>query len=349
LQCFVRVQHPNGEELTIDLIELEDALQGESPGDYYLLPESGRVILINSEEMDDESEEAVGPDYEEALPIDPIESRVRFRWMEEFIGTVHSIAAQNALRDALRHKRPFRNFKDVLMEFPVLRKKWFQFEALKVKTEAVNLLESLDFEVLEIVDPRPLESITEEIDPAENVPLTVEEHECILRGAWQVAAKGGRSQLSLLLKGSKNKSVLKHGLDQSPVYGKLSYLTIEEIENRIDQLIRKGELRTEFFGDLPLILLTDQSWSRIQPWAHEYECHLAASADARGLTEILNNWRNRRREEQHQLVEAMASTERESARRVLQAWHELAGKEMRSKIETTLSTSQAGKKRVNRL
>jgi hypothetical protein len=45
----------------------------------------------------------------------------------------------------------------------------------------------------------------------------------------------------------------------------------------------------------------------------------------------------------------MASTERESASRVLQAWHELAGKEMRSKIETTLSTSQAGKKRVNRL
>jgi len=288
--------------------------------------------------MDDESEEAVGPDDEEALPIDPIESRVRFRWMEEFIGTVHSIAAQNALRDAIRHKKPFRNFKDALMEFPLLRKKWFQFEALKVKTEAVDLLESLDFEILEIVDPRPIESINEEIDAAENVPLTVEEHKCILRGAWQVAAKGGRSQLSLLLKGSKNKSVLKHGLNQSPIYGKLSYLTIEEIENRIDQLIRKGELRTEFFGDLPLILLTDQAWFHIRPWAHEYECHLAASADARRLTEILNNWRNRRREEQHQLLEAMALTERESARRVLQAWHGLAGKEMRSKIETTLST-----------
>jgi len=323
--------------LTIDLIELEDALQGVSPGDYYLLPKSGRIIHISPEGMDDVSDDPVVPEDQEALPIDPIESRFQFRWMEEFIGTVHSIAAQNALRDALRHKRPFRNFKEALMEFPVLRKNWFQFEALKVKTEALNFLESLDLEILEIVDRRPHESIIEEIDAAENVPLTVEEHECILRGAWQVAAKGGRSQLSLLLKGSKNKSVLKHALDQSPVYGKLSYLTIEEIENRIDQLIRKGELRTEFFGDLPLILLTDQSWLRIQPWAHEYECHLAASADARRLTEILNNWRNRRREEQHQLLEAMASTERESARRVLQAWYGLAGKEMRSKIETTLS------------
>jgi hypothetical protein len=85
--------------------------------------------------------------------------------------------------------------------------------------------------------------------------------------------------LSLLLKGSKNKSVLKYGLDQSPVYGNF-----------------------------------------------------------RTLTDILTNWRNRRREEQHQLLESMALTGRGSARRVLQAWHGLAGKEMRSKIETVLST-----------
>ncbi|HEX4999834.1 MAG TPA: UPF0158 family protein [Terriglobia bacterium] len=344
MSCVVRVRRPGGEPITINLIELEEALQGVMPGDYYLALGSGRVIFKGSDEIDeideidDGNEEEFIPEDEETVPIDTIESRVQFRWMEEFVDTVHSIAAQNALRDALRHKRPFRNFKDALLEFPVLREKWFQLEALKVRAEALDLLESIDFEILEIVDSRPVERITEEIDPAENVPLTSEEHECILRGAWQIAAKGGRSQLSLLLKGSKNKSVLKHGLDQSPVYGKLSYLTIEEIENRIDQLIRKGELRTEFFGDLPLILLTDEAWMSIREWAHAYECHLAASASARGLIEILNDWRNRRREEQHQLLEAMVSTEREAASRVLQAWHEMAGKEMRAKIEAALST-----------
>ena len=34
----------------------------------------------------------------------------------------------------------------------------------------------------------------------------------------------------------KDKKLLKHNLDHSPVYGKLSFLTIEEIENRIDHL-----------------------------------------------------------------------------------------------------------------
>ena len=65
MSCFVRVRHPNGEELTIDLIELEEALEGGSPGHYYLLPNSGRIILISSEEMDEESAEAVALDEEE--------------------------------------------------------------------------------------------------------------------------------------------------------------------------------------------------------------------------------------------------------------------------------------------
>jgi hypothetical protein len=340
LASVVRVRRPSGEELTVNLIELEGALQGMPAGPAFLLLRSGRIVVIHSEEMedlDDEDEEAAIPQDEDVIPIHTIESRETFRWMEEFIDATHSIAAQNALRNALRHRRPFRNFRDALIGFPVLREKWFQFEALKVKAEALSLLESLDFEILEIVDPRPLERIREEIDPAENVPLTAEEHEGILRGAWLVAAKGGRSQLSLLLKGSRDKTVLKHGLDQSPVYGKLAYLTIEEIENRVDQLIRKEELRTEFVGNLPLIFLSDQSWSRIRPWAQQYECRQAASADSRRLTEILDNWRNRRRDEQIQLLEAMASIEPGAARRVLQTWHGVAGKEMRSKIEAVLS------------
>ena len=86
MSCFVRVRNPDGEELTIDLTELEDALQGVSLGEYYLRPKSSRIIFISSEEeMDDESDEAVIPDDEKALPIDKIESRVQFRWTEEFI------------------------------------------------------------------------------------------------------------------------------------------------------------------------------------------------------------------------------------------------------------------------
>jgi hypothetical protein len=337
LSNFVRVRHPQGKELTIDLIELEDALQGGPPGDFFLLPDSGRIVFVPSEDFDGDDEQIQILDGEESVAIDPIEDRDQFRWMEDFVESVHSISAQNALRDALGRKKPFRNFKDAMVEYPSLREKWAQFEAEKIRMEAIRLLENLDFEILEIAAPEPQEKIQENIDPAETLPLTAEEYDYILQGAWQIAAKGGRSQLALLLKGSRNETILKHQLDQSPVYGKLSHLTIEEIENRVDQLIRKGELRTEFFGNLPFILLSNESWVRVQPWAHHYECQLAVSANTRRLTDILINWRSRRREEQYQLLDAILLFERDSARRVLHAWRELSGKEMRSRIQATLS------------
>src|SRR5688572_3350056 len=104
---------------------------------------------------------------------------------------------------------------------------------------------------LEVVDPRSAKFPPLKVDPEERVPITDEERDWILRGGWQVAARGGRTQLALLLKGSKNKALLKHNLETSPVYGKLAFLTLEEIENHIDRIIQNGDLRLELFGDLP--------------------------------------------------------------------------------------------------
>ncbi len=341
---YIRARRPDGTECVIDLIELESALEGGAPGEYYFMPDSGEIVfhstddLLDDDDLEQDDEDEVADTPADALPLDPVDSRVRFRWMEDFIQTVHSITAKSALSHALRLKKPFRHFKDVLLEYPAVRERWFQFEAEKTKGEAIALIESFDWEILEVADARPQKSISDEVDPAERVPLTSEEYEWILRGAWEIAAKGGRTQLALLLKGSKNKTVMKHGLDQAPAYGKLSFLTIEEIENRIDHVIRKNDLRVEFFGDLPLIVLTDQGWEHVRPWANEHEARVAAAAGERLLNEILLKWRGRRRDEQLDLINAVASIDAENARRVLNAWREIAGKEVRAHIETKLQS-----------
>src|SRR5262245_41630409 len=116
-KCFIRARREDGMESVIDLLKLEDALAGGSDGEYYFLPESGETIFQpaedfldslddNSDEDDEDANDFVISD--DALPIDPISSRVRFEWMEDFIQTVHSITAQSALRNALRQKKPFR-------------------------------------------------------------------------------------------------------------------------------------------------------------------------------------------------------------------------------------------------
>ncbi len=106
-----------------------------------------------------------------------------------------SITAQSALRNALRQKKPFRHFKDALMEYPAVRQQWFQFQAERVKAEAVALIEGFGWEILEVSDARPNRSIPEEIDPAERVPSTSEEYEWILRGASEIAARGAAHSL----------------------------------------------------------------------------------------------------------------------------------------------------------
>jgi hypothetical protein len=347
--CYLRAKRPDGSECTIDLIELETAFDDDM-AEYFVDPESGRIIShlkpdpygygdIEEDEEDEISEtEKIG----EWLPIDRISSHERFEWMEEFTTTVYSITAQTALRQALAQRKPFRNFKDTLMGYPGVRQQWFRFEESKRREYAVDFIERLDWKVIEVVDNRPARAAAEqEIDPAGKLAPTRQEREWILRGASEIAAKGGRSQLALLLKGSKDKKLLKHGLNRSEAYGKLSILTIEEIENRIDYLIRQDQLRVGFFGDLPLIIMTDGAWEEVRPWSNSQEWRRAAAASDPELSDILLEWRNHPRSEQLHLLDAAASLDPGSALRILRAWHSVAGKEMRARIEEKIKVSPA--------
>lgn len=60
----------------------------------------------------------------------------------------------------------------------------------------------------------------------------------ILRAADELINAGGRSMLVKILKGSKDKKVLEHKLDECPAYGYFRGLTMDEISTRVDWMIR---------------------------------------------------------------------------------------------------------------
>ena len=72
-----------------------------------------------------------------------------------------------------------------------------------------------------------------DLDSGDIRNLTDEEIKAILRAADELIATGGRSMLAKILKGSKDKKLLEHELDQSPAYGecpnflRLQYLRIQ--------------------------------------------------------------------------------------------------------------------------
>lgn len=99
-----------------------------------------------------------------------------------------------------------------------------------------------------------------ELDSSDIKCLTDEEIKAILRAADEIIAVGGRSILAKILKGSKDKKVLEHGLNQCPVYGYYQDLTLQEITHRIDWMIKKDYLKIEYSDRLPMLVFSEKGW-----------------------------------------------------------------------------------------
>ena len=90
--------------------------------------------------------------------------------------------------------------------------------------------------------------------------LDFNEIKAILRAADGLIATGGRTMLSKILKGSKDKKLIEHGFDQCPVYGFYSHLTLIEISHRIDFVIQNGYLEIVYSSRLPVVVFSEKGW-----------------------------------------------------------------------------------------
>ena len=98
---------------------------------YYLDRQTGEITPAFGEMFEPEDPEYVDEEALRAdpryLPIDPISSNEGFRWMEQFAATVTDRRLQERLFAALDRRRPFRGFKDVLLEYSEEREAWFEY------------------------------------------------------------------------------------------------------------------------------------------------------------------------------------------------------------------------------
>lgn len=86
--------------------------------------------------------------------------------------------------------------------------------------------------------------------------LPFDEIQAIIRAAEDLIARGGRTLLCKILKGSRGKDVLSRGLDRNPSWGFYRSLTNDEVLGRIDWTILHGYLQIEYFDRLPLLCYT---------------------------------------------------------------------------------------------
>lgn len=82
----------------------------------------------------------------------------------------------------------------------------------------------------------------------------------ILRAADEIIGQGGRTLLTKILRGSREKKILQLGLDKCAVYGYFKSVKLEEVKAKIMWMIDYGFLDIEYNGKLPMIVFTENGW-----------------------------------------------------------------------------------------
>ena len=115
-------------QLDIDPDELIQALTFSmdiSGASWYLDRETGQVLL------DHEDSENLPEGFEDDpryISIQQLPSHQAYEAIRNFVDGLPEGRAADALQRALEGRKPFRHFKDTLLDYPEIREAWFQFE-----------------------------------------------------------------------------------------------------------------------------------------------------------------------------------------------------------------------------
>ena len=134
--------------LNISLDELCEAMENSSyENEYFLDLETGEILFVSDYMDDEESEklkERIEEDFKRYERILKAESHEGYREMEDFIATVDNEHLAELLEVAINGKGAFRRFKDVLLNYPEERERWFQFKDERIEERALEWLDDID-------------------------------------------------------------------------------------------------------------------------------------------------------------------------------------------------------------
>jgi len=167
--------------------------------------------------------------------------------------------------------------------------------------------------------------------------LEFSEIKAILRAADELIDTGGRTMLSKILKGSKDKKLLEHALDQCHVYGFYGHLTLTEISHRIDFVIENGYLEIEYSARLPVMVYTEKGW--------EIERETYAEELLQKLSDLLNGndfsfveeLKDRNRGMILLLISKISKTNNTEFIPLLRAWQEIEYKKVRNALQKVIN------------
>ena len=134
--------------LNINLDELCEAMEDSSyENEYFLDLETGEILFISDYTDDEETGELkdrIEEDSDRYERIPKAESHEGYQDMVDFIATVDNEHLVELLEVAINGKGAFRRFKDVLLNYPEERERWFKFKDERMEERVLEWLDDID-------------------------------------------------------------------------------------------------------------------------------------------------------------------------------------------------------------
>ena len=147
------------ERIQIDTDMLISALEDNNfEVNHYLDIKTGEIVTLTDLDIPEEDElrECIDKDKDRYIYIEPIDSRESYEIMERFVYQLPEGKSKNNLTEALKRRKPFRQFNDKLYDYPDIREKWFQYHNQELKRIAREWLQynNIDAELLPLPEER---------------------------------------------------------------------------------------------------------------------------------------------------------------------------------------------------
>lgn len=176
------------------------------------------------------------------------------------------------------------------------------------------------------------------LDAGDIKSLPEDEIKMILRGADELISTGGRSMLVKLLKGSKDKKVLEHHLNECPAYGFYSSLTLEEISHRVDWMIEADFLRIVYNDRLPMLIFSEKGWA-IEEENFAGEIYQRFCQDLKdGQMRMMLEMKDVNRQVVLDVLEKIRASRNAAFIPLLEEWKKIEVRKVREKIDSVVRT-----------
>jgi len=185
-----------------------------------------------------------------------------------------------------------------------------------------------------------------QVDPREIHELPDRELIAILRAADTLIMAGGRTLLSRILKGSRERKVLDLKLDLCPSYGFYKELPYPDIMKRIDWAIAKGYLSIDYLGRLPVLTFTADGWEIEQnTYSDELLKKLTQIATGPVQTADVEFLKDKNRSMILMLLDKIEAGKDDRLLSVLQEWRKIDYKKVQARIAEVIRLLESQRER----